>query len=483
MSLYVGIGSPHAIRTMQKRFIFLLGALFLVIVLFTIVVIKGRGGSNVPAALTQPMTLKYWRVFDQQDDFASIIAAYRALHPHVTIEYRQFTYEEYEDALLRGWAKGAGPDILSIQNSWVKKYVAEGFLAPLPPSTQVAEFKAVRALGIRPEIRVSAPVKPSLTLADIQNNFMDVVGTDVVVNNAIYGLPLTVDTLALYYNKTLLTQAKIPLPATGYTELYSEHLPRLKKESSTGEILQSAIAMGTADNITRSQDILLLLMMQNLAQTGLPLVDARGQYNFLAPSPANAQEIPAKNAFDFYTSFASPTRESYTWNADLPLSLNAFVEGRVAYMFGYAYHKAQIEQQSNGTLEFGVAPLPQLDKEVNMANYWVEAVAASSPNTNTAWDFVQFATRADNALTYLTKTKKPTALKALVETQKQDPFLSIFVDQALLAQNWYHGYEPRVAEQYVREAITSVNEGKATMDAALELLNRQLLSTYTPPSP
>lgn len=467
---------------MQKRFIILLGALFLVILLFVIAIAKGRGGTDVPDALKTPITLKYWRVFDQQDDFADIIARYRALHPHVTIEYRQFTYEEYEDELLRGWAKGTGPDILSIQNSWVKKYVAEGFLAPLPPTTQVAEFKVVKALGIRPEIRVTAPVKPSLTVADITNTFMDVVKTDVIADNAIYGLPLSIDTLALYYNKKLLTEAKIPLPATGYTELYSEHLPRLKKESGTGEILQSAIAMGTAENVTRSQDILLLLMMQNLAQAGLPLTDARGNYNFLAPSPVNAQELPAKNAFDFYTSFASPTRESYTWNATLPLSLNAFVEGRVAYLFGYAYHKQQIEQLSNGTLDFGVAPFPQLGKEVNIANYWVETVAASSPNSMTAWDFVEFAAREDNAITYLNRTKKPTALKTLVETQKQDPFLSLFVDQALLAQSWYGGFAPRVAEQYVREAITSVNDGKATMDVALELLNRQLLSTYSPPS-
>ncbi|MBI2426510.1 MAG: extracellular solute-binding protein [Candidatus Kerfeldbacteria bacterium] len=463
---------------MQKRFLFLIGALVLVVALFITAIVLGRNGKDVPEELTKPVTLRYWRVFDGQDDFAQIIGAYRALHPHVTIEYRQFSFDEYEDALLRAWAKGEGPDIFAIQNTWFRKYQVDGFLAPIPPTTQVAQFHVVKALGIRPEIRVTAPVSQSLTVSDLRAQFVDAVAEDVVTENQIFGLPLSLDTLALYYNKRLLTQAKIAVPLENYTDLLN-HVDRLRLQDADDEIVQAAVSFGTSMNITRSQDILLLLMMQNLEQVNLELLESGGRANLLTPSPVEPGQVPAKNALDFYTSFASPARESYTWNEDQPASLDAFTEGRLAYFPGYAYHKPMIDAAAP-TLEYGVIPFPQLQREVNIANYWAEVVSSRSANTNVAWDFVQFAARADQVTSYLNNTQKPTALKSLIAAQLQDPFLAPFANQTLLAKTWYHGYQPRVAEQYVQDAITAIVEGTATPDETLQRLSQQLLSTYSP---
>ena len=51
---------------------------------------------------------------------------------------------------------------------------------------------------------------PSLSLGQVRDLFVDVVSKDVILeDNKIYGLPLSVDTLAMFYNKDLLNNAGI----------------------------------------------------------------------------------------------------------------------------------------------------------------------------------------------------------------------------------------------------------------------------------
>ena len=42
-----------------------------------------------------PITLSYWRVFDEEDDFRELIQAYNLQHPNIKIEYRKLRYSEY----------------------------------------------------------------------------------------------------------------------------------------------------------------------------------------------------------------------------------------------------------------------------------------------------------------------------------------------------------------------------------------------------
>ncbi|MFA6534595.1 MAG: hypothetical protein WCT37_05530, partial [Patescibacteria group bacterium] len=80
--------------------------LSVLVLLFVFLTTAGLGcKSTVPPEATKPVTLKYWRVWDSQDDFAAIISAYRAMHPNVNIEYRTFRYEEYQNALLEAFAE------------------------------------------------------------------------------------------------------------------------------------------------------------------------------------------------------------------------------------------------------------------------------------------------------------------------------------------------------------------------------------------
>ena len=167
---------------------------------------------------------------------------------------------------------------------------------------------------------------------------------------------------------------------------------------------------------------------------------------------------PGPEAVSFYTDFANPLKEVYTWNQDFPSSLDAFAQDKVAIAFGYSRDIPQILAKRQGKLNFGVASVPQIPgrPEVNVANYWVTGVSRKSKQVNAAWDFLQFATKKEQAQKYLTATKQPTALRSLVATQLQDDELSTFAKQLLTAQSWYHGSAPEIVASAFGAMVTEV---------------------------
>ena len=148
--------------------------------------------------------------------------------------------------------------------------------------------------------------------------------------------------------------------------------------------------------------------------------------------------------------------------------------------FGYAYHRPLIRSLAPG-LDLGIAKLPQISassKPVNFANYWLETVAKQSPHPNEAWAFVQFAATADNVKSFLKRTQKPTALRALIAEQRQDDILITWADQTLTAQSWYRGQNPSAAEEAVRTMIDQVVKGEYTSEQVIKLGVEKVNETF-----
>lgn len=412
----------------------------------------------------QAITLNYWRVFDGPDAFSDIIANYKVIHPNITINYRKLRYEEYEDALLNALAEDRGPDILSIHNTWIKKY--ENKLAPMPSAITLAyqeETGAIKKETINVLRTYNTP-----SLKNIKDNFVDTVFNDVVLNtNEIYGLPLSVDTLALYYNRDLFNNAGITQAPLYWNTDFQQNIKKLTKQDPVQGITQSGIALGGDTNITRFSDILSVLMMQNGATM---LENNQVLFNAIPAATKSTNYNPGLEALRFYIDFANPGKEVYSWNDDMPNSLDMFINGKLAMMFGYSYQLADIKAGAP-KLNFSISKLPQIENsplEINFANYWVEGVSKKSLYQNEAWDFIIFATKAEQVKSYLEVSKKPTALRSLIEAQKEDDDIGIFVDQLLTAKSWYKGIDPNAAETAIGEMISKAKEGS---EKILDILN------------
>lgn len=422
----------------------------------------------------KPIALKYWRVFDDEDSMAPIVANYRTAHPNITIEYRKLRPEEYERELIQAFAEDRGPDIFSVHAGSIRRF--QPLLVPLPPQLTVGHIEIRGTL--KKEAVPVVETKPSLTLRQLQTNFVDVVRSDVVIPvksddpaqgtvERIFGLPLAVDSLALFYNRDLLNKAGIAEPPKTWSD-FQQAVKRLTKLDAQGNITQAGAALGTGANVERAADLVALLMMQN----GTQMTDESGNATFnLIPAALRGRPAPpGEEAVVFYTDFANPTKEVYTWNAGMPNSMEAFVTGRSAFFFGYSYHLPTIRARAP-KLDLGIAKVPQIEgnPEINYANYWVEAVAKKTTHPNEAWDFIQFATSAQQAPNYLSIAKHPTALRAAIGSQLEDLDLGIFASQVLTTKSWYRGKDAVSADKALSDMVDAVVRGDSTVRDAINV--------------
>lgn len=454
--------------------------IFFIFLIFIFIATAGLtcGKPTVPAQY-KPITLNYWRVWDDQDTFNDVIAAYQVIHPNITINYRRLRYEEYKKELLEAFAQDRGPDIFSIQNTWVGEY--KPLITPLPASITLPYPRVTGT--IKKETIIELKTTASLTLRQLRNNFVDVVYKDVVIptevskdqfEDKIYGLPLSVDSLALFYNRDLLNNAGIPQPPTTWNQ-FQEQVVKITKLDTKGNLLLSGGAIGTSGNVERSTDILSILMMQNGAEM---MTDSSVTFHRIPPDQPERPMPPGQEALIFYTDFANPSKEVYCWNSTMEDSLEAFIAGKTAFFFGYSYHIPEIRARAP-KLNYGITKLPQIEgnREINYANYWVEVVSKKTKNINEAWDFIQYITAVENVPKHLEKAKKPTALRGLINSQLENLDLSVFASQILTSDSWYRGKDADAAEAIFKEMIDTVVSGLMTADKAINLAAGKVAQT------
>jgi multiple sugar transport system substrate-binding protein len=364
------------------------------------------GGSTTQSG---PTTLNVWMPFEDSENMQPLISDYLKNHPGLNIVYTKKSINTYENDLLNALASGTGPDIFAIHNDWLPKYTNK--ITPAPAKTFLYK--------------------------DFKDTFIDVIAKDFTDQNSkVYGVSMAVDSLGLYYNKDLLGTAGIATPPKTWTELALD-VQRIRRSDGRGYFTRSGVAMGTNANVNRGVDILYLFMLQQGAQpfSGDLLVPTFGENSQVNGNLIN----PGQTALSFYTSFADPTSVNYNWNLRSDYSIDAFANGRAAFLYNYSYTRQTILQK-NPNLNFDAAPVPQpnLDNpSVNFANYWGEVVSKQSKNSNLAWDFLKFITSKTELDKYYVLHKQPSSRKDLIDLQVSDPNIGVFANANLTAKSFY----------------------------------------------
>lgn len=420
----------------NKIFYILAGSIAVAVFLTVILILRSVGGGGT----IQSATLEFWGVFDDRSAFDKVSSDFQASNPGIKVLYRQFSYEDYEKSLIDSLAAGTGPDIVMIHNTWLPKHGDK--LKALPAT-------------------IPGQKEPLLTIQDYKASFVDVAFSDFVFNNQIYGLPLYVDTLALFYNKDILNSAGISRPPEDWDEFNSD-VETITQLDGSGQIVQSAAAMGTARNINRSTDILTTLMIQ----TGVQMIDADYRSASFA-SRINNTPV-GELALKYYTDFANPSVRTYTWNDVQHYSVDAFTQGKTAMMFNYS-HEIELLKNKSSRLNFGVAPMPQVSSTdvKNFANYWGVGVSVGSKYSNEAWKFITYLTSKEGAQSYLSATLRPSARRDLIELQRNDLDLGVFAVQALSARSWYQ-IDNTAIETIFADMIDDVNFRRSSVKDSLE---------------
>lgn len=422
---------------LPKKTIVVIGGIAIVVLLVLVLLgtcaLPGLKSCNKANTKTQvSATLTVWGVGDTPDAYKPAIDNFKAQYPSVNVTYHAFDNEaDYDQALLEALAANQGPDIFEIRNNDLPAEYNK--IVPLPSAI--------------------------LPLIQVRTLFPTTVEADFAPQGTVYALPLSIDTLALIYNRRLLDQAAVNVPQTW--EDVQNAVPRLATISQSSKaITQAAIALGGSGNVDNASDIMSLLMLQS----GTPMVAS----DFKSATFATPEGV---NALTFYTQFANAANPVYTWSAAMPSSIDSFSAEHTAMIVDYASAIPEIKAK-NAFITIGVAPVPQpkagLDRPITYPSYWGYAVSRQSANQNLAWQFiVSMATNPTVAESYLKAADKPPALVSLIKGDYlNDPDFSVFAKQALLARSWPE-IDPAAVANAFDAMIDTVNANQDTPSNAL----------------
>lgn len=420
-------------------------------VLSAVIIATGFGCKGLSVdqqAAIRPVTLNYWTIFDDVDELKKLAADYKAKRPHISINIRQVRYDEFDKIFINALADDVQPDVVSMHTRWLRNYQAR--LAPMPATVKMGKLVLKNNITKDTEVQFDTLAMP--TAESIKKDYLATVADEAIIKNQIYGLPLSIDTLGIYYNKDLLDKAGMPEPPKTWDE-FSESVKRVTKLDQNGKLIQSGTSLGTAKNIDNAFDIVSALMMQN----GISMAAPSGAITFASGLEKVGPKHPALQSLYFYTDFARPTKEVYSWNEEETNAFDAFIRGKTAFYFGFAYDYGRIKSRAPD-LNFEVMPLLQLnpDAPANVANYWLQSVVKKSKNQNEAWDFIRFLSTADTLKKYSDATKLPSPLRVHLKAEQNDPVLANFATQLLVAKSWYKGKDIGAAEKGFDDMITTI---------------------------
>lgn len=398
-----------------------------------------------------PVQLEFWNVYEDSDVYLPLIQRFTNKYPNVTITYHKKEFETYRRDLADAFTQGKAPDIFAIQNTWLP--LEEKHIAPVSPSLLTFE----RFTAMFPDVARFDFTKQDLESAP-----------------QVYALPLYVDTLALFYNRPYFHNENFIAPPATWDD-FVDYVKRLTKYNDAGDIDLAGAVMGTAVNINRSIDMLSMLMLQ----TGTRMTDeTRTRATFAETLTEEGRQFESGlGAFEFYTSFANPQNEAYTWHSGMPYSIDAFLQGDAAMMFNYSYFIPILERK-NRYLDFATALVPQPKdqrEKITFANYWGLTVSKDSSEKDMAWRFILFLLEEDVAKQYLTKVQRPTSLKSLIPWQEENASerLKPFVGQVLQARSWYVGdavSTEKILADAIEAAVLGDQESRAALsNAAMEV--------------
>ena len=404
--------------TKQIVFIAIAAVLAITVILVLFKVLPGRRTS--PSI----RTLEVWGV-DGSRVWANTIRNFQSVYPDVAVGYKSIDEEDYEETLINALAAGKGPDVFMFENNWLLKHGNK----IIPVSSD------------------------KFSISTLQSLFPQVIEKDFVASGRIFSLPLSIDTLALAYNRDLFDQGGIVFAPKTWTELIAQ-IEDLRTVGEDGRLTKAAFALGgSSESVPNSTERVRAMHIQN----GVSVLSSNS-------NKANFSNRDGRKVFEQYLAFINPNSSRYSWDESFRNANEAFARSEVAGIFVFAKELEDITDR-NAFLDVEVAPLPQIDSElvVNVADYWGLAVSSEANDSNLAWDFIIFATTDQNtAKDYILTTGNPPALRFLIDLYKDSSSLGIFTNQALTARSELQPSDEQLTEAF-DEAIKSILESKLTI--------------------
>ena len=292
--------------------------------------------------------------------------------------------------------------------------------------------------------------------------------------NGVLAMPLVVDPLVVYYNKDLLAKSNFVIPPRTWSDLRLAG-ELLTTRDSRNRFVQSAIALGTTNNITHIKDILSAMFLQ----TGNAIISYDSVRDtskvVVGAIPAGSQQAPTAQVLDFYASFSNPTNSNYSWNTALPDSLAQFLSGKSVFYIGRASELFTIQAQ-NPNLNFDVMELFQTGADtrtMTFGSFMAVAMTKNAPNPVAAYAAAT-SMASPIKVDALSKTLSlPPVQRSLLLSRQENPYVAVFFKAALSAFGWADP-DPVLTTKIFKEMILTVTSGRGDSTSAIYDASKEL---------
>ncbi len=402
--------------------------------------IKVGGGSKDPVEIKISLTI--WGTL-RSDLVAPAIQNFKETNYNITLSYVEKNPKTLKRDLVEALANGFGPDLFLLSD---------------------AEFYAIkdRLYVITPQDYPTANFR-SVFISQSEN---------LIAPAGVYGLPLIVDPLIMYYNRTIFDDASIAIPPVYWEDLLTISSSLTKKSDPT-KITRSAVALGTYGNVNNAKEILFTLLMQ----AGNPVFVATptGLTPVLSSADGGGPLSPTESVLRYFTQFSNPSQDAYSWTRAMPQSKDAFLSGDLAIYFGFASELFELSRK-NPNLTFDIAKIPQTrdgKTQLTFGHLYSFSISKKSQKVADALTVAQMLTDAA-ALNFATSSSLPPARRNLVAAAPPSPYyLKIFYQSALVSRA---PLDPDVEKTSAvfGDLIENILSNRYTVSQSLKTANDQL---------
>jgi ABC-type glycerol-3-phosphate transport system substrate-binding protein len=285
------------------------------------------------------------------------------------------------------------------------------------------------------------------------------------------GVPFVIDPIVLYWNRDILNSAGFAQAPTYWDEVQTM-AQSISTRTETGTITRSAVPFGQYRNVNNAKLILSLLVMQ--AGGSITERDVEGTLQAaLTPTDGTVSQSSLA-ALRFYTEFADPAKQAYSWNASLPEARKAFIAQDLALYYGLASERPFIAQ-ANPNLKFSIASTTQRRASrtaINAGYVYAFAFPITGKNRTGALAAAQMLTSAENAKLFSEAFGMPSAVRSVLDA-KFGTDMDFLNKQAIMVRSWYDP-DPAQTGEIFRDMIEETVSGSLLLGEAVNRAHQQL---------
>lgn len=342
-------------------------------------------------AKAQTVEIEYWQYFFKERVAAvdALIKTFEAANPGIKVKHTHFPYAQYQTKVAAAVPAGEGPDVVQLYYGWLEEYRKAKLLAPLP--------------------------KELFDPAAVERDFFPIVKA-MKADGAYWGLPTAVRSMAMFYNKKLMSEAGLDpsKPPTTLDELIAQ-AGKIVKRDAAGNLLTAGYTIGPVgqDHHWWREVLVRQFGGQPYSDDGRKIAyDQKG----------------GAAGLQFYADIA--TKHKLTTYGFMDETQASFRAGRAGFHIDGSFRIGTFRGVPN--LDWAVAELPSHNGvKSNFASYWVNGVSskASGAKRDAAMKFLKHLT-SDDAMQLWLKTTGELPAKpsvALSAANKSDPIYGPFI--------------------------------------------------------